>query len=152
MQSKRFPDMEQASAVRDLFKCAEEAFLLAGELQAECLDHGRNALIFLKAWAEQPDADPTKVRESFARVELLHRLLGGLLDQQRRAAEALPAQLTLVPGADRTREDRARALTLAQLELEGVLGGHRAPGTAPRTRPRVAELNPEDPQLVGLEE
>lgn len=147
MQSQRYSMTEQAGAVRDLYKSAEEAYFFAGELQAEVMDHGRNALIFLKGWAERPELDPSQIRESFARVEMIHRLLGGLLDQQRRALEVLPARLTFLEGADLEREARARAQTLAQLELEGILGGHRAPVGQPRARPQV-----HDPSQGGLEE
>ncbi len=145
MQSQRYPMTEQASAVRDLFKSAEEAYFFAGELQAEIIDHGRNALDFLKRWADRPDSDPSSLRESFARVELIHRQLGGLIDQQRRSLEVMPARLTLPEGADPEREARARLHALAQLELEGALGGHRA-APAERLRPRPpAEEDPMTP-------
>lgn len=148
MQSERYPVMEQASAVRDLYKGAEEAYFFVAELQGEVLDHGRNALAFLRAWAQDPDADPTQIRESFARMEMVHRQLGGVLDVQRRALEVMPARLVLAPGADPEREERARRLTLIQLELEGALGGHRS-GLEPRGRPR---LDPDDHLNAGLEE
>lgn len=148
MQREQDPMMEQASAVRDLYRGAEDAWFFAGELQAEVFDHGRNALAFLRAWADRPDVDPSQIRESFARVELIHRQLGGLIDQQRRALEALPARLVLAPGADEEREARARALVLAQLEQEGALGGHRPPAGA-RLRPPGASDRARD---AGVEE
>lgn len=148
MQSDGYPVLEQASAVRDLYKGAEEAYFFVAELQGEVLDHGRNAQAFLKAWARDPDADPSLIRESFARVEMIHRQLAGVLDVQRRALEVMPARLVLAPGADPEREARARRATLVQLELEGALTGHRS-GQGARARPR---LDPDDRLNVGVEE
>lgn len=135
-QDQATETMEQASAVRELFRAAEDAWFFAGELVAEVEDHGRIALAFLKAWVSDPCADPSSVRESFARVELVHHQLGGLIDQQRRALDELPARLA--PPSDPERAELARQRTLAELELEGVLGGHQ-PGREPRDRPRGDE-------------
>lgn len=126
--------IEQASAVRDLYQCATESQGLASELIAEVEDHGRLALLFLRAWADSAEADPSPVRESFARVELLYRQLGGLVDQQRRAMSALPARLTLPEGVDPERAEAERVHVLRELARQGVLEGEPRPERAERAR------------------
>lgn len=112
---------EQAAAVRDLYQCASESLGVASELIAEVEDHERQARQFLRDWSRSPRADPSEVRESFARVEMLHRQLGGLVDQQRRAMSALPARLVLPEGVDPIRAALERADVLSELSELGVL-------------------------------
>ena len=112
---------DQAGAVRDLYQCATESLGVASELIAEVEDHERQALQFLRAWVRSPRADPSSVRESFARVELLHRQLGGLVDQQRRAMSQMPARLVQPDGTDPIRAARERADVLEELNGLGVL-------------------------------
>lgn len=119
------PRLEQAGAVRDLYSAATESQGVASELIAEVEDHGRLALLFLRAWADDAEADPSEVRESFARVEVLYRLLGGLVDQQRRAMGALPARLAPLPGADPDRASQERGEVIDELRRQGALP-HRA--------------------------
>ena len=106
--------LEQPSAVRSFYSGAEESFGIAGDLHSEVEAHGMNALAFVRAWMADPaSCDPSQVRESFARVSLLHELLGGLIDQQRAALEELPARLLL-------QDERGRAAVLEDLERQGV--------------------------------
>ena len=107
--------------MRDLYQAATESQGVASELIAEIEDHGRLALLFLRAWADDAGADPSGVRESFARVEILFRMLGGLVDQQRRAMGALPARLTLPPEVDPEQAESERAGVLAELRRQGAV-------------------------------
>ena len=108
------PALEQPSAVRSFYAGAEESYGISGDLHSEVEGHGMRALAFVRAWMTDPAAcDPSLIRESFARVTLLHEQLGALIEQQRAALDELPETLVV-------RDDPGRDAVLEELERHGL--------------------------------
>ena len=73
-----------------------------------------SALAFTRTWLADPGAsDPSRIRETFARVELLHEQLGALISQQRSALQELPARLLVQP-------DPGREAVVQDLKRRGI--------------------------------
>ena len=112
--------LEQATAVRALWRGADDAFDVVGELGPEVDRHASRARAFLKAWAAEANPDPRELLVGFGRLAALYDRLTDAMERQREALDSLNVRLA-PPDGDPVLEQRARVVTLAHLRRDGAL-------------------------------